>query len=72
MPCYSNYIGEWISEHYILTFILAYCAISVGATLVTRTQRFVMVLFRGWPPKHLDADGDWAKEGGDEKSHSSR
>jgi len=27
--------------------------------VVNRTYRCVMVSLRGWPPQHLDADGDW-------------
>jgi hypothetical protein len=27
--------------------------------LVIRTLRAIKVLARGWPPAHLDADGDW-------------
>jgi len=53
---------------------LAWCAlwllwgvvaiITTALTLVTRLYRLVMVSIRGWPPAHLDADGDWkpAKE----------
>jgi len=28
-------------------------------TLISRFFRTIMVLSRGWPPSHLDADGDW-------------
>ena len=28
-------------------------------TLVSRLLRTIKVLIRGWPPAHLDADGDW-------------
>ena len=27
-----------------------------------RFMRMIMVLKRGWPPNHLDADGDWKPE----------
>lgn len=27
--------------------------------LAIRTYRCVMVCARGWPPPHVDADGDW-------------
>lgn len=27
--------------------------------IVNRVLRSVKVLCRGWPPPHLDADGDW-------------
>jgi len=26
-----------------------------------RILRMIMVSFRGWPPNHIDADGDWKK-----------
>lgn len=26
---------------------------------VRRILRFVTIWFRGWPPQHVDADGDW-------------
>jgi len=28
-------------------------------SIIIRTYRTVMVATRGWPPAHLDADGDW-------------
>lgn len=28
-------------------------------TLPNRILRTIKVLCRGWPPEHLDADGDW-------------
>ena len=30
--------------------------------LINRILRSVMVSIRGWPPSHLDADGDWKTE----------
>ena len=27
-----------------------------------RLLRFIVILFRGWPPEHLDADGDFKIE----------
>ncbi len=53
----------WTSDHPYLTFILAIVLISAVSRLalipVTRLYRVVMVSIRGWPPPHLDADGDW-------------
>lgn len=40
-------------------FWFAGVAIEVTARLVSRTFRATMVAARGWPPAHLDADGDW-------------
>lgn len=31
----------------------------MAVALITRTYRMIMVALRGWPPAHLDADGDW-------------
>lgn len=51
---------------------LAWCALwlvwmvvpLVGLVIefVIRTYRMIMVCLRGWPPEHLDADGDWKPE----------
>lgn len=48
------------------------CAMIIGSFLYygvnglvqinARVYRMIMVLFRGWPPNHLDADGDWKPE----------
>jgi hypothetical protein len=53
------------SDSPITAIFLAYCALTLGARVVGRTYRTIMVCVRGWPPAHLDADGDW-KEGGDD------
>lgn len=49
----------WANEHWFLTFLLVYCAMYVPLNALTRTYRVILVLARGWPPEHLDADGDW-------------
>ena len=48
---------------------LAWCALwlvwgvipilTMVLSLFIRTYRVIMVSLRGWPPAHLDADGDW-------------
>lgn len=30
--------------------------------MINRFLRTIKVVFRGWPPGHLDADGDWRPE----------
>ncbi len=44
-------------------FVGAATLLSMGCyysfLFVNRTLRTVKVLVRGWPPPHLDADGDW-------------
>jgi hypothetical protein len=43
------------AEHPILTF----CLIYIAAQITHRILRTLLVIARGWPPPHLDADGDW-------------
>jgi hypothetical protein len=53
---------DWINNHSFLAFVLVLCATSMcyAALAVARiVVRMVMVILRGWPPAHLDADGDW-------------
>lgn len=58
----------WITEHWFLGFLLIYASIHGGVILISRFFiRLPMVLFRGWPPKYLDADGDPAKEDSSQK-----
>jgi len=38
------------------------CTIAVIGKVISRLYRTVMVCVRGWPPSHLDADGDWKPE----------
>lgn len=46
------------AEHPILTF----CLIYIAAQITHRVLRTILVVARGWPPPHLDADGDWKVE----------
>ena len=50
---------EWAFEHWILTFILVLLLGSGIISLISRMFSVLNVAFRGWPPTHLDADGDW-------------
>ena len=49
--------------HFIGMTILLYVAIYFivnGAVIIwNRFLRMLMVRKHGWPPEHLDADGDW-------------
>lgn len=36
-------------------------AMQTTLLLIGRTYRTINILFRGWPPAHLDADGDLIK-----------
>jgi hypothetical protein len=61
---------QWALEHWWLAFWLAFWALVFAAIiiialvnlvrfLVNRPLRTIKVLVRGWPPEHLDADGDF-------------
>lgn len=64
-------IYEFMGAHPVLTFFLAYMLLSAcieyPLKVVNRWVRHRNIVARGWPPAHLDADGDWKK---DEKSES--
>lgn len=45
-------------EHYFLAFWAIYFVPSIAL----RTLRAINIVIRGWPPAHLDADGDWMKK----------
>lgn len=62
-------ITAWAAEHWWLAFWLGMFALGfaygivIGAMFtMRRLLRALVVLTRGWPPAHLDAYGDWAKE----------
>lgn len=49
-------------EQPLLTFLVGWLAFLLAAmvkTLIIRTYRVLIIAIRGWPPAHLDADGDW-------------
>ena len=48
----------WFNEHWFLTFCLAWISIHSCYYIIMRMIRSANILFRGWPPAHLDADGD--------------
>lgn len=45
------------------TFLIAWALLHYGSTVAVtfwrRLTSLVRVAIRGWPPAHLDADGDW-------------
>lgn len=59
-------------EHWLLTWCalwlvwgvlwLAVVIVTLPLRIIVRTLRAVVVAIRGWPPAHLDADGDWKPE----------
>ena len=42
--------------------VIVWCRAHMTARLISRVPRTIKVALRGWPPPHLDADGDWKPE----------
>lgn len=53
---------DFCSKHWILAFFMLCAAYYLARCLVVRVTRTINVTSRGWPPSHLDADGDWKPE----------
>lgn len=53
---------EYALAHPWLTLLLALCFLQGAVILGNRVLRSINVALRGWPPAHLDADGDWKAE----------
>lgn len=51
-PFLATTLAFWV-------LVIAYFLVVVVARLFGRVLRMVMVALHGWPPAHLDADGDW-------------
>lgn len=53
----------WGTVHWFIFGWIAFFAITTIVSQAAKIPRFtlstVKVLARGWPPAHLDADGDW-------------
>lgn len=59
----------FVGEHWFLTWcalwlawgliFIAYGVVALSYRIVNRLLRTIKVAIRGWPPAHLDADGDW-------------
>jgi hypothetical protein len=48
---------KWLGAVILLTILL-----NAPVRIIIRLIRRSMVLKQGWPPAHLDADGDWKPE----------
>lgn len=65
MDAFYAFALSFASEHWFLTWCalwlvwLPLIALSQVTPIITRIYRVIMVSLRGWPPAHLDADGDW-------------
>jgi hypothetical protein len=53
---------EFISRNPITVLLLAYIAYRLVFLCWNRLMRHLNVRRAGWPPAHLDADGDWKPE----------
>lgn len=60
---------KFMDEHWILGFFIicsVYYAVvlpfKLTASLLSRWMRHKNIVAQGWPPAHLDADGDWKPE----------
>jgi hypothetical protein len=66
MESFYAFALMFASEHWFLTWCalwLFWAAYWLAGALLfrlpVRILRAIVVLLRGWPPAHLDADGDW-------------
>lgn len=55
-------IGELNNWALLLIVLLIGCFMRSCLIIIARFYRLIMVSIRGWPPMHLDADGDWKPE----------
>ncbi len=52
--------GFWIFVgSYCLIGMILYFLVNGVIKTASRFFRMIMVSIHGWPPNHLDADGDW-------------
>jgi hypothetical protein len=63
-------IYEYMAGSPIITILLAWCIVGGIRDIWRRTTSLIRVAVRGWPPAHLDADGDWKHE--PERDHPSQ
>ena len=64
-----DFILKFAADHWFLAWCalwLVWGGVPISSLLTTfvryiviRITRAIMVSLRGWPPAHLDADGDW-------------
>lgn len=57
-----NNFYQFASDSPWLTFFLAWLITHFVFVVINRFLRTIKVLAAGWPPEHLDADGDWKSE----------
>lgn len=53
---------QFFDKHWFLAIILGtylFGTLALGLKVFMYSLKSLMILVRGWPPQHLDADGDW-------------
>lgn len=53
---------QFMSDSPFLSFFLGYTLLECAVKLGGRMLRSINIAIRGWPPAHLDADGDFATQ----------
>ena len=66
MDAFYAFILSFANEHWFLAWCALWLPVLAAGllvrlilTILTRTYRVIMITLRGWPPAHVDADGDW-------------
>ena len=59
-------LWQFVGDHPVLTFFLAWFAVDLAGKVINLPFRFWNrwlrhrnIVSHGWPPEHLDADGDF-------------
>lgn len=52
-------ILTFCDNHWFLAFSVICCGYCLFAHLIKMPFRIINIALRGWPPAHLDADGDF-------------
>lgn len=53
---------DWALEHPWMTFWIFIVLLCVTGDAIKFTFRTINIAAHGWPPEHLDADGDFKSE----------
>lgn len=53
---------QFMSDSPLLTFFLAWLVLRAAFRCWNRLMRHLNIRCHGWPPAHLDADGDFERE----------
>lgn len=53
---------NWCNAHAVLTTIVVLAIIIGVANIFISIVRMINIAKNGWPPEHLNADGEWEKK----------